>query len=56
MYGTKGGGIPVRRGAGERMSFFENLKQSLAKTRQNFTDRISELVGASAKIDEDFLE
>ena len=56
MYGTKGGGIPVRRGAGERMSFFENLKQSLAKTRQNFTDRISELVGASAKIDEDFLD
>ncbi|XOQ53100.1 MAG: Signal recognition particle receptor FtsY [Succiniclasticum sp.] len=38
------------------MSFFENLKQSLAKTRHNFTDRISELVGASSKIDEDFLE
>jgi fused signal recognition particle receptor len=38
------------------MSFFENLKQSLTKTRHNFTDRISELVGASAKIDEDFLE
>ena len=38
------------------MGFFENLKKSLTKTRQNFTDRISELVGASAKIDEDFLD
>ena len=38
------------------MGFFENLKKSLTKTRQNFTDRISELVGASAKIDEDCLD
>lgn len=38
------------------MSFFETLKTGLTKTRQNFTDRISELVGMSAKVDEDFLE
>ena len=38
------------------MSFFEKLKTGLTKTRQNFTDRISELVGMSAKVDEDFLE
>ena len=38
------------------MGFFEKLKNGLSKTRQNFTDRISELVGLSAKVDEDFLE
>lgn len=38
------------------MGFFEKLKNGLSKTRQNFTDRISELVGISAKIDDDFLE
>ncbi|MDO4178595.1 MAG: signal recognition particle-docking protein FtsY [Phascolarctobacterium sp.] len=38
------------------MGFFERLKEGLAKTRRNFTDRIQELVGMSAKIDEDFLE
>ena len=38
------------------MGFFEKLKSGLTKTRQNFTDRISELVGMSAKVDEDFLE
>ena len=38
------------------MGFFEKLKSGLTKTRQNFTDRITELVGMSAKVDEDFLE
>ena len=38
------------------MGFFDRLKEGLAKTRRNFTDRIQELVGMSAKIDEDFLE
>ena len=38
------------------MGFFEKLKAGLTKTRQNFTDRIQELVGMSTKIDEDFLE
>ena len=38
------------------MGFFDRLKDGLAKTRSNFTDRIQELVGLSAKIDEDFLE
>ena len=37
------------------MGFFEKLKSGLTKTRQNFTDRITELVGMSAKVDEDFL-
>ena len=38
------------------MGFFEKLKSGLTKTRQNFTNRITELVGMSAKVDEDFLE
>lgn len=38
------------------MGFLEKLKDGLSKTRQNFTDRIEELVGLSAKVDEDFLE
>ena len=38
------------------MGFFEKLKSGLTKTRRNFTDRITELVGMSAKVDEDFLE
>ena len=38
------------------MGFFEKLKSGLTKTRQNFTDRITELVGMSAKVDEDFQE
>lgn len=38
------------------MGFFERLKEGLSKTRRNFTERIEELVGLSAKIDEDFLE
>lgn len=38
------------------MGFLERLKDGLSKTRRNFTDRIEELVGMSAKVDEDFLE
>lgn len=38
------------------MGFFERLKEGLSKTRRNFTDRIEELVGLSASIDEDFLD
>lgn len=38
------------------MGFFDKLKEGLSKTRRNFTDRISELVGLSAEVDEDFLE
>ena len=37
------------------MGFFERLKEGLSKTRRNFTDRIQELVGLSAAIDDDFL-
>lgn len=36
------------------MGFLEKLKDGLSKTRQNFTDRIEELVGLSAKVDETF--
>ena len=38
------------------MGFFERLKEGLSKTRRNFTDRIQELVGLSATIDDDFLD
>jgi len=38
------------------MSFFETLKNGLSKTRHNFTDRIQELVGISAEVDEDFID
>ncbi len=38
------------------MDFFEKLKGSLSKTRHNFTDRIEELVGLSASVDDDFLD
>ena len=38
------------------MGFFERLKEGLSKTRRNFTDRIQELVGLSAAIDDDFLD
>ena len=38
------------------MGFFERLKEGLNKTRKNFTERIQELVGSSAEIDDDFLE
>lgn len=38
------------------MSFFARLKEGLTKTRQNFTNKIEELISSSVKIDEDFLE
>lgn len=38
------------------MGFFERLRAGLDKTRQNFTDRIAELVSGSDTIDEDFYE
>ena len=38
------------------MTFFERLKSGLSKTRENFTDRIGDLVGLSASIDDDFLD
>ena len=38
------------------MSFFEKLKTGLSKTRENFTDRMEDLVGASVDLDEDFME
>lgn len=38
------------------MGFFERLRAGLDKTRQNFTDRIAELVAGSDTIDEDFYE
>jgi len=36
------------------MGFLERLKDGLSKTRRNFTDRIEELVGMSAKVDRRF--
>ena len=38
------------------MGFFERLRAGLDKTRQNFTERIAELVSGSDTIDEDFYE
>lgn len=38
------------------MGLFEKLKSGLSKTRANFTDRIGNLVGLSASIDDDFLD
>lgn len=38
------------------MGFFDRLKEGLTNTKRNFTDKIQQLVGMSAKIDEDFLE
>ena len=38
------------------MSFFEKLKNGLSKTRENFTERIEELIGGSVALDEDFME
>jgi fused signal recognition particle receptor len=38
------------------MGFFEKLKSGLSKTRENFTDRIGDLVGLGASIDDDFLD
>ncbi len=38
------------------MGFFDRLKEGLSKTRQNFTQKIEELVGVSVELDEEFLE
>lgn len=38
------------------MEFFEKLKVGLTKTRNNFTQKITDLIGVSCVIDEDFLE
>ena len=38
------------------MSFFNRLKEGLSKTRKNFTDQLSKVVGSYTKIDEEFLE
>jgi len=38
------------------MNFFEKLKTGLSKTRENFTERIEELIGGSVELDDDFLE
>lgn len=38
------------------MEFFEKLKVGLTKTRNNFTQKITDLIGVSSVIDEDFLE
>lgn len=38
------------------MSFFEKLKNGLSKTRENFTERIEDLIGGSVALDDDFLE
>mgnify|MGYP000666930470 CR=1 FL=1 len=38
------------------MSFMEQLKDGLSKTRKNFTERMEELVGASVELDDDFMD
>ena len=38
------------------MGFFDKLKKSLAKTRDNFTNKIEQLIIGYADIDEEFLE
>jgi fused signal recognition particle receptor len=38
------------------MSFFEKLKNGLSKTRENFTERIEDLIGGSVELDDDFME
>jgi fused signal recognition particle receptor len=38
------------------MSFVEQLKQGLSKTRKNFTERMEDLVGASVELDDDFMD
>jgi fused signal recognition particle receptor len=38
------------------MSFFEKLKNGLSKTRENFTERIEDLIGGSIELDDDFME
>ena len=38
------------------MGFFEKLKESLSKTRENLTAKLEELINGSAEIDEEFLD
>ncbi len=38
------------------MGFFEKLKESLSKTRENLTAKLEELINGSAKIDDEFLD
>ena len=38
------------------MGFFDKLKESLSKTRENLTSKLEELINGSAKIDEEFLD
>lgn len=38
------------------MSFFDKLKAGLGKTRQNISDRISSVISAFTRVDEDLLE
>lgn len=38
------------------MGFFDKLKESLSKTRENLTFKLEELINGSAKIDDEFLD
>ena len=38
------------------MGFFDKLKESLSKTRENLTAKLEELINGSAQIDEEFLD
>lgn len=38
------------------MGFFERLKESLSKTRENLTAKLDQLISGAAKIDEEFLD
>ena len=38
------------------MGFFERLKESLSKTRENLTAKLEELINGSAEIDDEFLD
>ncbi len=38
------------------MSFLEQLKDGLSKTRANFTDRMEDLIGLSVELDDDFMD
>jgi fused signal recognition particle receptor len=39
-----------------RVAFFSKLKESLTKTRNNFVDKVNQLVAVTRKIDEDLFE
>ena len=38
------------------MSFVEQLKEGLSKTRKNFTERMEDLIGARVELDDDFMD